>query len=194
MRALALAVALAALPAQAQPQPAPGEVLEGRFTQERIVPGLATPLRSEGRFALVPGRGLVWRVERPIVAATAITPDGVVQSIDGGAPTRLPADRVGFLGRLPLMLVAALAGDWGPLETAFTVERAGDAAAWRATLTPRAVAAPIAAIEVVGGALVDEIVIDRRDGGRDRLKFSGQTARGGAAGADDDALLAATTR
>src|SRR6185436_17823428 len=137
---------------------------------------------------------LVWRIEKPVSAATAITPAGLAQSVEGGAVTRIPADRVAFLARLPLMLAAALAGDWAPLESAFAVERRGDPLAWTISLTPRVGDAPISEILVTGSALVDAVEIRRRDGGRDRLLFAEQTVRAGPPSASDAELLGAAAQ
>ena len=51
-------------------------MLQGRFTQERTLTGIPRPLRTEGRFLLVPGTGLIWRAEKPFATVTVITPGG----------------------------------------------------------------------------------------------------------------------
>ena len=194
MKRLLVAALLAAGPATAQPTLASGQLLEGHFAQERWLAGATAPLRSEGRFTLVPERGLVWRIENPVDAATALTEAGLAQSIEHGPTTRIPADRIAFLARLPLMLAAALAGDWAPLERMFKVDRRTDGARWTAALVPRSGDAPIEEILVTGSGLVDSVEIRRRDGARDRLEFSRQVARFGRPSEADEALLAAAAR
>src|SRR5690348_14649300 len=92
---LLVAFAAAAIPAWAQPSLLPGETLEGSFVQERHLKGFAAPLRSEGRFVLAAGKGLVWRGEKPIETAVAITPAGILQVVDA-QQVRIPASRVPF--------------------------------------------------------------------------------------------------
>ena len=51
-----------------------GEILRGHFVQDRQLAGFAKPLRTEGTFVLVPGRGLIWRALTPFQNNTVITP------------------------------------------------------------------------------------------------------------------------
>ena len=51
---------------------ASGEVLRGRFTQQRSLQGFNAPLTSTGSFILAPGRGVLWRAETPFALITAM--------------------------------------------------------------------------------------------------------------------------
>ena len=176
--ALALSLLVALAPAAARPETAalkPGDVLRGRFVQERAMQGFAAPLRSEGRFVIAPGRGLIWRAETPFALTTVVTPAGVAQSLDGTEVTRLSAARLPFLARLYDMLGGALAGDWQALEGSFIVERSAE----RVTLTPRrpeeAAASQIAAITARLGRFVEAVEIVKPGGDRDSLRFEDQS-------------------
>ena len=127
MRRRLILAALAALPVRAWAITAlsAGQVLRGRFVQERHLHGFDAPLRTEGRFVLAPGRGLIWRAETPFAITTVITTAGLVQDVDGTETMRLPAARLPFLGRLYGMLSGALSGDWRGLEPDFVVVRSG---------------------------------------------------------------------
>lgn len=158
----------------------PGQVLRGRFVQERHLSGFAAPLRTEGRFVLVPGRGLIWRAETPFSVTTIITAQGLVQSADGAETMRLPASRLPFLSRLYDMLGGVLGGDWRAMETDFSVTRTGDERSWRVELTPRRapdqVGMPFRSIAARGGRFLDEVVLSKSDGDDfDRLMFLDQT-------------------
>src|SRR5688572_2926077 len=66
MLGAALAAALVQSAAMSQAQTltlAGGEVLRGRFTQQRFLQGFNAPLTSTGSFILAPGRGVLWRAE-----------------------------------------------------------------------------------------------------------------------------------
>src|SRR5262245_58062566 len=44
---------------------APGQILRGRFEQQRFLQGFQAPLKSSGTFVLSPGLGLIWKTEQP---------------------------------------------------------------------------------------------------------------------------------
>jgi hypothetical protein len=162
----------------------PGEVLRGGFVQERRLTGFAGVLRSEGRFVLAPGRGLIWQAETPFAVRTVITPAGLTQRIGEEETLRLSAARIPFLARLAEMLTGTLARDWRALEQDFSLARSGDAAAWQVVLTPRRppdpAAMPFERIVVSGGRLVDMVEMARPGGDADTVRFRDQTvARGG---------------
>ncbi len=153
-----------------------GEVLRGRFTQERTIKGFDRPLVSAGDFVLAPGQGLIWRTERPFAIVTVITAAGLVQEVDGTETTRLTASRLPFLASLYDMLRGALSGDWRMLGRQFDLTQHGDAAQWELLLVPRAGAdtltMPFRSITLRGGQFLDEVSIARLDGDSDRLVFS----------------------
>ncbi len=157
----------------------PGEVLRGRFTQERRIKGFDRPLISSGAFVLAPGLGLIWRTERPFSIETVITAAGLVQQVGGTETTRLTAARLPFLGRLYDLLGGALSGDWHVLGSQFEITQHGDARQWNLTLVPRTGADPLAmpfrSIALRGGEFLDEVSIARLDDDSDRLVFSDQT-------------------
>ena len=191
---LGLAAGMSTMVARAQYRGvAPGQVLRGRFTQERRIKGFDRPLISTGDFVLAPGQGLIWRTEHPFAIVTVITAKGLVQTVGGTETTRLAATRLPFLARLYDLLGAALSGDWQALGTQFTVTRQGDAAHWGLTLVPHAGADPLAmpfrSITLRGGTFLDEALIARLDGDSDRLAFSGQTLGAGPPSDAEAALL-----
>ncbi len=175
----AFAVAVATFPAIAQ-QPeitvAAGEMLRGRFVQERVLAGFDAPLRSEGRFAFSTERGLIWRTEKPFSIVTAISPAGLIQKSGGIEVLRLPAARMPALTRMFDLIRGALVGDWRTLEEHFFVRRHPSDDGWRVTLKPRDTsAAPFVSVEVAGGQFAERIEIRKPGGDVDRLEFS-QTA------------------
>lgn len=163
-----------------------GDVLRGRFVQERYMQGFAAPLRSEGSFLVAPGRGLIWRAETPFAITTVVTPAGLVQSVDGAETSRLSAARLPFLARLYDMLAAALAGDWRGLESTFTVTRKGDAVSLRPV---KADDPNIPAIAARVGRFVEEVEIAKPGGDRDRLIFTDQILNARPLDAAEVALL-----
>lgn len=193
--ALALAVATPVLAETAGPTAtlAEGQILRGRFVQERHLQGFAAPLRSEGHFVLASGHGLIWQAEKPFAITTVITAAGLVQEAAGAPPMRLTAARLPFLSRLYDMFEGALAGDWRTLAGDFTVTRTGDDRHWRVELAPRKgedPVTPIHALTLEGGRFVDRIEMTKPGGDVDDLTLTGQTLSTGPLAADETALLA----
>lgn len=151
-----------------------GDVLRGRFIQERHMQGFAQPIRSEGSFVVAPGKGLIWKAEIPFAVTTVVTAQGLVQSVGGNETTRLSAARLPFLSRLYDMMAGALAGDWQALDGAFTITRA----AGGVSLAPRnpddPAARQISSINARIGRFVDQVEIIKPNGDFDRLSFREQ--------------------
>lgn len=169
-----------------------GQILRGRFRQERRLAGFSAPLRSEGRFVLVAGQGLIWNPQKPFALTTVITPAGLLQEMGGAEISRLPAARLPFLARLYDMLGGAIAGDWRALEREFAVRRAGTDDAWSVSLTPVRAddpSMPFRHISVEGGRFVDRVTMAKPDGDSDALEFFEQTLSPGPATAEEAAIL-----
>ncbi|WP_448207156.1 LolA family protein [Azospirillum sp. sgz302134] len=198
--ALVAVLALASPVLAAPPEPATlgeGQVLRGRFVQERHLKGFQAPLKSEGRFTLVPGRGLLWRTETPFAVTTVMSPSGLVQEVRGAETMRMPASKLPFLSRLYAMLGGALGGDLKALEGMFTVARERDANGWRLVLTPLKAddpAMPIRSITLTGARLVEAVEITKPDGDFDRLRFLDQSLTAGPPAPDEAQLLGAPER
>jgi hypothetical protein len=155
-----------------------GEVLRGRFVQQRFLQGFKAPLASTGSFILAPGQGLIWRGETPFALLTAMGPGGLVQRVVGGATTNYPASRLPLLAQLYDVFSAALEGDWGKLKGLFDVQRKGNSQDWQVILTPRKVGAgmPLKDVAVQGDRYVNSVAVTRVNGDWDRLEFSQQMA------------------
>lgn len=170
----------------------PNQILAGRFVQERHLRGFDAPLRTEGNFILVPGRGLIWRAESPFAITTVITAAGLTQDAGGAETLRLSAARLPFLNRLYAMLLGALSGDWRGIEADFLVTRTGTDAAWDARLTPKApidAAIPFSAITLSGGRFVDRVRIEKPNGDVDAIGFLDQSVTTGRPRPEDEAAL-----
>lgn len=154
-----------------------GEVLRGRFVQERHLQGFTAPLHTEGHFVLAPGKGLIWQAETPFAITTVITASGLVQDVGGLETMRLAASRLPFLSHLYAMLSGALSGDWHDLDSDFTVTRSGDAAHWHADLIAKhsdAASMSFTRIRISGSQFVDQVRIDKPNGDSEQLTFSDQ--------------------
>lgn len=166
-----------------------GDVLRGRFVQERHLQGFTQPIRSQGSFVIAPGRGLIWRAETPFAVTTVVTPAGLVQNVNGTETNRLAAARLPFLSKLYDMMAGALGGDWRALDGTFAITRQPG----RVLLAPKGaddpVAQQIAGISARLGRFVEEVEITKPGGDRDRLLFTDQVLNARPLDADEAALL-----
>ena len=153
-----------------------GEVLRGRFIQQRFLQGFNAPLASTGSFILAPNRGLIWRGETPFALLTGMGPGGLVQRVVGGATTRYPASKLPLLAQLYEVFSAALEGDWGKLGGIFEVERNGTPTDWQVMLIPRKKdgGMPLQHVAVQGGRFVNSVEVARVNGDRDTIEFNDQ--------------------
>jgi hypothetical protein len=201
-RALLLAASCWAPRAWAQPTGptplSPGEVLRGRFVQERHLAGFARVFRTEGRFVLAPGRGLIWQAETPFAVRTVITATGMTQRIGEEETLRLSAARIPFLARLSAMLAGTLTRDWSTMERDFVLSRSGDAAEWEVILTPRRApdpaTMPFERITVRGGRLVEWVEMARSGGDTDTVRFAEQTLSRGPLTAEEARWIVGTAQ
>lgn len=157
----------------------PGQILRGHFIQDRQLAGFAKPLRTEGDFTLVPGRGLIWQAQKPFQNTTVIAPQGILQLANGQEAMRLTAARMPGLGQLYDVLGGAVSGDIAPLENIFAIKRSADSGGWQLVLTPlhpdSSAMSQIKSLAVTGHQFVETIVVDKDGGDVDRMSFQDQT-------------------
>lgn len=156
---------------------ADGQVIRGKFVQERHLQGFANPVKSDGHFVLAAGRGLIWVADHPFPVTTIITADGLAQSVGGKQTARLDAQRMPFLTKLYTMMSGALAGDWTALESDFSVRHEGN----RIVLAPLRpdTGMAIKSIGLTVSRFVDQADIEKPGGDVDHLVFSDQILSAG---------------
>jgi hypothetical protein len=185
--------------APATPQTiAAGEILRGHFVQARQLEGFAKPLKSEGSFTLVPGRGLIWHNEKPFDSAAIITAGGILQLSRGQEAMRLPAAKLPGLAQLYTILSAALSGNTAPLQQAFVVTQSSNESGWRVELKPldtgKQAMTQIKRLVLSGSHYVESVEVERSSGDTDRITFSAHTIGKADLSADELAELKAAAK
>ncbi len=144
-----------------------GQALRAVFQQQRTLPDLARPLRSEGELIYHPDQGLIWRVTAPLQSEMLIRDTGVYQ--DGEAV----GQGTTMAGLQPLF-AALFGGDRSALSEHFELEEALNGDRWTLQLTPKTepLASLLAAMEATGTDVVETLRIKDLDGGETRLEFS----------------------
>lgn len=189
MKRALLALALLAAAGQAEAQTlADGQIIRGHFTQERHLQGFANAIKSDGHFVLAAGHGLLWVTEQPFAVTTAITAEGLTQSVGGKQTAKFDAQRLPVLSRIYAMMSGALAGNWDTLKADFSVQREGA----HIVLTPlraETTGAAVGKISLVVSHFVDEVEIERPNGDSDHIVFSSQTLSAGPLSAEESSAL-----
>jgi hypothetical protein len=193
----AMALALVCAPADAIDIPTQslgmGQALRGHFVQDRQLAGFAKPLRSEGSFVLVPGKGLIWRGEKPFANVIVISPEGITQIANGQVAMRLDASRIPGISHLYEVLGAAVSGNIEPLQQTFQVSQAPGTSPWKITLTPLHPDSPAMAqlksLILSGGHFVENVQVDKGGGDVDRIAFKDTQASAANLSAEEKKLL-----
>src|SRR5690606_19819152 len=87
-------------------------VLRGEFAQEKQVSGFRNPLRSQGRFVVARGRGVIWSTLRPFPAEMVVTADRILsRQRDGSTRVELDAREQPALRSVNAVLFALMSGD-----------------------------------------------------------------------------------
>lgn len=163
----------------AEIQPVPnGMMIQGKFEEERDTPGFKTPLVSNGSFILVPGRGLIWAVEHPFVIQTHVTPNGIVQKIDGAETSRLEAQKIPHLSHLSDMMMGAMSGDLSLVGHFFDIQVKETSKGSDFTLVAKGSDAknfPFQKIQITYTKFVDLIILSYPDGGTHTIRFKNQS-------------------
>ena len=170
-----------------------GQILRGRFEQQRFLQGFQAPLKSSGTFFLSPGLGLIWKTESPFALTTVMSPAGLLQEVAGRETMRLPSARIPFMSELYAMLSGALTGDWEALSSAFKITRKVDGKGWRMKLEPiRAGGAnmPIQAMDLHGNRFLEDVDVVKPNGDHDRIVFLNQKLESSSPTPDEAKLLA----
>lgn len=112
-------------------------VLRGQFQQEKSLAGFTKPVKSQGKFTVVKGRGIIWRTETPFASQLVLTRNALVQTTGSGAAQRLDAQREPALKAINTALFAVLSGDLNTVERYFEITGRADAREWTLHLKPR---------------------------------------------------------
>lgn len=168
---------------------APGQHLTARFEHERRIAGFDAPLVAAGEMTLSAGGELIWRTTSPVASELVMTPEVIVQFVDGQVALRVPLGGSGAQGQLNELLLHVLAGNWKGLGIA--PQRDGNG--WRITVSGSALPAPLArqlaTLEAHGGDFVEAVKLTRPTGDRDDFRFRDQARHDGSLAERDRTLL-----
>jgi hypothetical protein len=191
MAALCGSAGAAAPIAKIQGMLAKPSVLCGRFDQTKTLAGMKKPLASHGRFCVVAGKGVMWRMLKPFPSTLRLTRDEIVQFQGDRVAMRLDAKQEPTVRTINSVLFSLLSGDLGQLDKLFEVDGSADANGWKVSLKAReaALAKAIGVISLDGAAYVKNIQISEASGDRTQIAFSEIATGEGAISAEEAALF-----
>lgn len=127
-----------------------------------------------------------WHGQIPFDILTTIDANGITQSINGGAPSRLAVNSGGGMVSIVSALSALLRGDFQTLKQTFDISFAepDQAGRWTVSLTPleQRLADLVGSMTVVGCEGVERVTLRRPSGDYDRIEMYPLAASGAAQG------------
>ncbi|MBF0804401.1 MULTISPECIES: outer membrane lipoprotein carrier protein LolA [Neisseria] len=138
--------------------------VQGAFVQERRLKSLSKPMIAEGRFVLVPQKGLLWHMQKPFDNRLRIRADGIMQwngrnwAADGG--------KMSGRSRQTGLLLDLLGGNIQGLEQHFELKLNGTPQKWTLRLTPKTVLMKqiFNHIDISGGSVVQRVELHEKQG------------------------------
>lgn len=143
--------------------------VQGDFIQQRFLKALPQPIETQGKFALVAQKGLLWQMQRPFETQLRITPKGIeqwngTQWVANGNMAQSQQIRL-FLG--------LLSGDLSGLKSHFDLALSGNAKQWTLQLTPNSLLMKqiFTSIMIEGGKVVTAMQLNETQGDRTQIQF-----------------------
>ena len=138
------------------------KTVQGRFTQ---------PVTTSGRFALRPGHGLFWHLQKPFELRLRVRRDGISRQDASGA-WKSNGSQSTQAAQVKLFM-AVLGGDTAELQRHFTLKLSGSAGNWQLLLLPKTVVMKqvFENITISGDKLVRRIELKEKQGDRTVMQF-----------------------
>lgn len=152
-------------------------VVRADFTQQRQIKGMAKPLTSSGQMLIAQDKGLWWHQAAPFPLTMVLDETRMVQVMNGQAPQIVTAESNPQMFQFNHLLRALFQADRQVLEQNFVIAFTPLAdEQWRLVLTPKT--SPLDKlfnnITLNGGAFLDGIELNDRQGDMTRIKLSNQ--------------------
>lgn len=147
------------------------KTVQGRFTQQKHLRTLTKPVTTSGRFALRPGHGLFWHLQKPFELRLRVRRDGISRQDASGA-WKSNGSQSTQAAQVKLFM-AVLGGDTAELQRHFTLKLSGSAGSWQLLLLPKTVVMKqvFENITISGDKLVRRIELKEKQGDRTVMQF-----------------------
>lgn len=147
------------------------KTVQGRFTQQKHLRTLDKPVTTSGRFALRPGHGLFWHLQKPFELRLRVRRDGISRQDASGA-WKSNGSQSTQAAQVKLFM-AVLGGDTAELQRHFILKLSGSAGNWQLLLLPKTVVMKqvFENITISGDRLVRRIELKEKQGDRTVMQF-----------------------
>ena len=147
------------------------KTVQGRFTQQKHLRTLTKPVTTSGRFALRPGHGLFWHLQKPFELRLRVRRDGISRQ-DASGSWKSNGSQSTQAAQVKLFM-AVLGGDTAELQRHFTLKLSGSAGNWQLLLLPKTVVMKqvFENITISGDKLVRRIELKEKQGDRTVMQF-----------------------
>lgn len=147
------------------------KTVQGRFTQQKYLRTLDKPVTTSGRFALRPGYGLFWHLQKPFELRLRVRRDGISRQ-DASGTWKSNGSQSTQAAQVKLFM-AVLGGDTAELQRHFTLKLSGSAGNWQLLLLPKTVVMKqvFENITISGDKLVRRIELKEKQGDRTVMQF-----------------------
>ncbi len=147
------------------------KTVQGRFTQQKHLRTLTKPVTTSGRFALRPGHGLFWHLQKPFELRLRVRRDGISRQDASGA-WKSNGSQSTQAAQVKLFM-AVLGGDTAELQRHFILKLSGSAGNWQLLLLPKTVVMKqvFENITISGDKLVRRIELKEKQGDRTVMQF-----------------------
>lgn len=147
------------------------KTVQGRFTQQKYLRTLDKPVTTSGRFALRPGYGLFWHLQKPFELRLRVCRDGISRQ-DASGTWKSNGSQSTQAAQVKLFM-AVLGGDTAELQRHFTLKLSGSAGNWQLLLLPKTVVMKqvFENITISGDKLVRRIELKEKQGDRTVMQF-----------------------
>ncbi len=153
------------------------KTIRADFEQRKTIKAFGTEIVSFGQMVLSREHGLIWAQLKPFAVRMVITDERMVQEIPGQpAQVMSVADNASAF-EFNRLVKALLAADISALKQDFTLELVSEGEKWQLRLIPRQepFSRIFADLYLAGGAYIDRITVNDRQGDVTVITFSGQT-------------------
>ena len=144
------------------------ELLEGEYSQTRVIKEVDAKLKSSGRFEVGPKVGITWAQAKPFENSMTIRDRKIISN----SGTARAADPISL--EISSTILSVFKNDLDALSKNFVVEKSGKTGDWKLSLVPKAkqLKAMIKSITVQGKKFVNAVSIDEASGGSIQIQFS----------------------
>ncbi|GLS27430.1 outer-membrane lipoprotein carrier protein [Marinibactrum halimedae] len=148
------------------------EFIQGRFQQEKHLKGFSFPIQTEGTFAYLKEKGVLWQAQKPFVrSVTYLADQTLTWKPDGTLESAQKPDMMER--RISEIIMALLSGNRSILEKQFTIEETKQENQWQLILQPSQIVVKkvLSEIHLSGRDFVQHIKVVSASGDQTIIKF-----------------------